>query len=288
MKHLWKIFFGVGVLTLVFYAARDGVRYWRAYTTQDALPTATLTPSPTPRPLSETLIAPSPVGNGRILVSAPQRDTTASLPFIVTGRARVFEGAVRISLKDPSGGILYDGFTTAGEAGADGFGSFTHTVSHLQKPIEPGPAILDVFWDSPENGKPLDTVTIPLTFSTSGARVEKIYFSNRSRNPSSECESVLPVERLLAHTQARASEVLKLLFEGPTPDEQAQGYVSEIPQGIAMPRLVVAQGRATLTFAEDVFGGDEISCRAKTLRAQVEQTLYKIPGVSGVVIQHEL
>src|SRR3989344_7678341 len=100
-----KAAFCIIALVVVFFAARDGLRFYRAYTMQDA------TPSPTPMPTSSQtaimLRTPEPVSNGNISVSAPQKNANISLPFTVSGMVRIFESTVVIALKDASGQELY-------------------------------------------------------------------------------------------------------------------------------------------------------------------------------------
>ncbi|MDO8557652.1 MAG: Gmad2 immunoglobulin-like domain-containing protein [bacterium] len=299
-----KVFFLIGGAILVFFAASDGLEYYRAYRSQDA------TPAPTPTPLPSTVSAtgtPEPIGNGNISVSAPGKYTNITLPFTVSGSARVFENTVTIVLKDTDGNELYHDFTTAqprrsdfseikevgvptetsGSPDTGQLGPFTKTITYLQKPPASSDLTLEVFWNSPKDGEPLDIVSIPLVFNGSGARSTKVFFSNHGTDPSAACSTVYPVLRLTATMQAPVTSAIEQLLKGPTPEELREGYTTAIPSNIEMPRIAVSQGTATVDFKEDIFAYNQEPCILKTIYAQIERTLYQFPNISGAVISVE-
>ena len=325
---------------LVFFAASDGLEYYRAYQSQDASPLPT--PSPSPNTRITATGTPEPIGNSNISVSAPGRHAGATLPFTVAGRARVFENTVIIVLKDASGSEVYRDFTDAQPRRSDfseikevgvpiptlavrnadhsvgaetsgspdsqinilkeiedprqsrdpdegQFGPFTKTITYLQKPPASSDLTLEVFWNSPKDGERLDIVSIPLVFNESGARSTKVFFGNPGINPSAGCSAVYPVLRLTASMQAPVTSAIEQLLKGPTPEELREGYATAIPGNIEMPRIAVSQGTAMVDFKKDLLASDlgGGQCRAQTLKAQIERTLYQFPNISGAVISVE-
>ena len=94
----------------------------------------------------------------RIWVTHPTENQVAGVPLLVKGSAMVFEGTVNIRLLDKTGEKLAEGTTTATEG--MGRGEFEYRLTF--KPPSPGQGELEVFWASPEDGRILDKVTIPV------------------------------------------------------------------------------------------------------------------------------
>ncbi|MDP3963940.1 MAG: Gmad2 immunoglobulin-like domain-containing protein [bacterium] len=276
------IYLIIGVV-IIFFAAKDGLQYWQAYMTQDAAPT------PTPTPTLDAIVGtPEPVANNNIIVASPAKDASVSLPFTITGSARVFENTVSFSIKDAeTGNEIYRNFTTANAADMGQFGPYTHTVTYMDaKPVS-DQIVLEVFWDSPEDGRPLDVVAIPLVFNRADIRSVDIYFTNDRLDPEVTCVKVFSTERVIARTAAPASAAIELLLKGPTAGERERHYATQIPEGIKLPRLSIAQGTATIDFNADIEAGMAGSCRVQAVRAQIERTLYQFANISGVVISVE-
>ncbi|HAP93681.1 MAG TPA: spore gernimation protein [Desulfotomaculum sp.] len=94
----------------------------------------------------------------RIWVTHPTENQVAGVPLLVKGSAMVFEGTVNIRLLDKTGEKLAEGTTTATEG--MGRGEFEYRLTF--KPPSPGQGKLEVFWASPEDGRILDKVTVPV------------------------------------------------------------------------------------------------------------------------------
>ena len=280
-----KAAFCIIALVVVFFAARDGLRFYRAYTMQDA------TPSPTPMPTSSQtaimLRTPEPVSNGNISVSAPQKNANISLPFTVSGMVRIFESTVVIALKDASGQELYRDISTAFAPDPSIAGPFTKTIAYLfEKPQMPE-AALEVFLTSPKDGEVLDVVRIPVTLNLGSVRTIKIFFLKAPQGDAQDCGMVEAVERAIPGSTAPATASMELLIRGLSPKEIEAGYATVIPGGIALPRIVIAQGTATVDFGNDAREIVSDPCRTKTFSAQIKRTLYQFPNISGAVITVE-
>lgn len=94
-----------------------------------------------------------------IWVTHPAENQLISIPLLVKGNARVFEGTVYVRLVDKNGKVLAEGHTTALE-GAPGRGDF-----ELRLKFEPPPAgqgFLEVFEISAKDGGERNKVTVPV------------------------------------------------------------------------------------------------------------------------------
>lgn len=276
-----NILISIGVVILIFFGVRDGLRYWQAYRNQDA------TPSPTPTPSAiQTATVPTPIVQGNVSVVSPVQNATVALPFTVSGEARVFENTVTIVLEDAEGRRLLHAFTNARSHDTGLFGPYTYTISFLEMPLKGPDVTLKVFWNSPKDGKLLDVVSIPLLLDTTQARTLKTFFVNEKRDLTTPC-GVYPVERMIARTTAPATMAMELLLRGPTTAERNAGFFSAIPRGITMPRLTIAQGTATVDFGRDIEEAKGEICDKNAIRSQIEKTLYQFPTISGVIISVE-
>jgi len=94
-----------------------------------------------------------------IWVTHPVENQLVSVPLLVKGNARVFEGAVFIRLKDKNGKILAEGQTTAAK-GAPERGDFELSLKF--EPPPPGQGSLEVFEKSAKDGSERNKVTVPV------------------------------------------------------------------------------------------------------------------------------
>ncbi|WP_027364918.1 Gmad2 immunoglobulin-like domain-containing protein [Desulfotruncus alcoholivorax] len=94
-----------------------------------------------------------------IWVTHPTPNQVASVPLLVKGSARVFEGAVSARLLDDKGNVMAKSCATA-TAGAPERGNFEMSIK-FDPPAE-GHGVLEVYWASPKDGSMLDVVSVPL------------------------------------------------------------------------------------------------------------------------------
>lgn len=96
-----------------------------------------------------------------IVVDQPKPGETVTSPFLVSGKARVFEGTVIVHLVDDKGATVTRKPVTA-SAGAPAWGTFSTSIQYTT-PASPRKATLRVYSESAQNGSEQNLVTIPLT-----------------------------------------------------------------------------------------------------------------------------
>lgn len=96
-----------------------------------------------------------------IWVTAPTPGQKIGSPLEVQGSARVFEAAVNLRLIDNTGEILAEGTATA-TSGAPSREDFVFSLPFTGSVS--GSGNLEVFWISPEDGKEMDKVVVPVTW----------------------------------------------------------------------------------------------------------------------------
>lgn len=120
-------------------------------------------------PEAEASTSPSPAGSPEqsptrhvppIVVTAPATGAEISSPVTVAGNADVFEATVQMRLLDAEGHRLARAFTTA-TCGTGCRGEFSHDLSFTMDREQDG--VVEVWWDSPEDGSRRDLVRIPVT-----------------------------------------------------------------------------------------------------------------------------
>ena len=94
--------------------------------------------------------------NSVIVVSAAA--VTGDGPLVVSGIANVFEATVSLDLVDADGNVVYEDFTTA-TCGTGCWGSYFFNIDF---DFESTPVTMRVFWNSAENGEPVDVVSMPV------------------------------------------------------------------------------------------------------------------------------
>lgn len=133
----------------------------------------------------------------------------------------------------------------------------------------------------PENA---DEAKIPIKFAITDKIAVKVFFNNSNLDPEFSCNKVFPVERQTPTTQAIARAGLEQLFGGPTETEKSQGFITSLPPGVKIQRLVIENGVAQVDFNEALeyqVGG---SCRVSAIRAQITETLKQFSTVREVII----
>jgi hypothetical protein len=97
----------------------------------------------------------------QILIESPLPEDTVTSPIRLRGTANVFEATVSIEVRDESGAVVYEGFTTA-TSGTGTRGTFDTTVP-LQD-LE-GQITIVTFEASAEDGRPLHVAKVPVTLA---------------------------------------------------------------------------------------------------------------------------
>lgn len=99
--------------------------------------------------------------SANIIVDQPKPGATVTSPFIVSGRARVFEANVLVRLLDDKGNTITRKFVTA-TAAAPEWGAFNTSIQFTAPPA-PQKATLQIYTESADTGEEQDLVSIPLT-----------------------------------------------------------------------------------------------------------------------------
>ena len=95
-----------------------------------------------------------------IAVYAPLPGAEVARTFTVSGVARTFESTVNWRLRDPSGRVIANGFTTSLGGSGPQWGTFQFSVS-VPAALS-GNVTLEVLWGSPRDGSDVGLVRIPL------------------------------------------------------------------------------------------------------------------------------
>ena len=113
----------------------------------------------------------------------------------------------------------------------------------------------------------------------------QVFFGNSQLDPGAmECGTTYNVTRQINLSGSKYEAVIKELLSGPTDQEKQLGYFSSINPNIAMPKISLTAGVATLDFQSDFNSGLGGSCRVTAIRSQLVNTLRQFPEVSSVVI----
>jgi hypothetical protein len=97
----------------------------------------------------------------QILIESPLPGDTVSSPIRLRGTANVFEATVSIEVRDETGAVVYEGFTTA-TSGTGTRGTFDTTVP---LPDRKGPIEIVAYEASAEDGRPLHVTKVPVMLS---------------------------------------------------------------------------------------------------------------------------
>jgi hypothetical protein len=132
----------------------------------------------------------------------------------------------------------------------------------------------------------LDQILSTFKFTDSNASAENItvqvYFS-RTGDKSAECDETGSVIRTIPKTVSMGVATLEELLKGPTAEEKANRYTTNIPSGSKLNSLVITNGEARADFnAITESGGGSCSMAART--NQISRTLLQFPAVKNVTI----
>lgn len=221
-----------------------------------------------------------------IQVTEPDRNEAIGLPITITGFARVFENTVNYRIRDEDGSALVEGYTTARASDIGEFGPFSLTATYPEPTGDKG--TIEVFNYSASDGSEENKIIIPVTFKSVESQTVKVFFGNREEDPNTmNCEEVYSVDRRIAKTQGSARAALEELLRGVTSGEVKDGYFTNIPGGVELKSISIANGTAAVRFSEELDEDVAGSCRVTAIRAQIEETLKQFPTVARVVIEVE-
>lgn len=228
--------------------------------------------------------------DSRLRLSTPRPNAVVSSPLEVSGTARgawYFEADFPVRLLDDEGRELAAAPARAqGEWMSEDFVPFEATVAFGRPATRTGVLALERSNASGLAGNAA-LVALPVRFVASAPRrrVVRVFF-NRTASGDDACDAVWPVARAVEPERADAAAALAELLEGPTRAERGRGYLTSIPEGAGLRSLRVESGTAYADFDRglDRAAG---SCRVLAIRAQIERTLLRLPGIDDVVISVE-
>jgi len=271
-----------------------------------------ISPLPASTPSSPCLIYPG-CDEEVLLITSPKPDERISSPVRVAGFSDpTFEQHLAIQVIGADGSVIgQGGATIAADWGQRG--PFEAEVA-FTSPASEEPGRIVVFADSPRDGGlvHLSSVEVKLAGTSGSPAVEtpqlhtiQLYFSHTSMSESTTC--VLPVTRTVSGGGRTEWLALEALLEGPTPEEEAQGFFTSIPNPeevaafkerlmesgqpepylgdrVELRTLRIEDGTAYVDFSAEMkaYGGG--SLRVMCIRQEVTKTLEQFPGIERVVI----
>ncbi len=152
----WLLLLAVGML-MVGGACRPQASQQQPAPTPSATE-ALATPTTVPAPPS-----PTATPDANIVVTVPVNGTQVANPVRVTGRARVFEGALVVAVLDAQGKELVRESVQA-SAGAPEWGNFQKDVTY-PAPDRQAQGRVEVFSLSPRDGAVMNRVVIPVVLA---------------------------------------------------------------------------------------------------------------------------
>lgn len=111
-----------------------------------------------------------------------------------------------------------------------------------------------------------------------------VYFLDKNKVESINCEADLPVLRKVLNAETLGPGALEALIKGPTEEEASSGIISSINKGTLIQKFEVREGVAYVDFSSALNGGVAGSCNVVAIRSQIENTLNALPDIEGVVI----
>lgn len=115
-----------------------------------------------------------------------------------------------------------------------------------------------------------------------------LYFGDQDVIAVSDCSATKSVTRSIVKTASVADSTLRLLFQGVTQAEKAQGLVSifdsfERPLAESYRGISVAHGVATVKFTAPAMSYlNSAACMQQVIKASIEQTLLEFPSIQSV------
>jgi hypothetical protein len=198
---------------------------------------------------------------------------TVENPLVVHGRARTFENTVQVRVRDATGGLITEVFTTSvGE-----MGNHNPFVANAWLTRSPGEqVIVESFEYSAKDGSVRSLTADTVAFSVASSSFTLDF-------PGNDCTRTVTVRRQAPRTVAVARLLAEMLVAGPDSSERAAGAASVLPRGSGVNTVILRQGELTVDFNERLqnVGG---ACAAQAIRASVTQTLSRLPSVRRVII----
>jgi hypothetical protein len=208
--------------------------------------------------------APVPPKQPEIIITS----VSTTNPVVIEGRARTFENNVILRLRDASGALIRETFTTA----AGEMGQHNPFRAEIYVTRDPEGAItVEALEYSARDGsaRSLTSKTIPYEVEPIAPN---LYFHDPEGT--ADCSAVFPVRRYIPKSVATARLLVEALIDDP---------FSPFPRGSRVKSVTLRDGVLTVDFNERLqnVGG---SCAAQAIRAAVQTTLWQLRTVERVII----
>ena len=222
-----------------------------------------------------------------IRIDNPRPNQKVTSPLAISGQARgywFFRAVFPVKLLDKNRQVIAASSAQAqGEWMTDEFVPFKAVIEFNVATGEQGFLVLEK--DNPSDlSENADELVVPVVFGESETLTVKVFFNNSQLDPEFSCNKVFPVARKIIKTEAPARKALEELLQGPTAEEQSQGFISNINDRVEIQSLKIENGIAKVDFDEQLefqVGG---SCRVAAISAQITETLKQFATVNQVVI----
>ena len=219
-----------------------------------------------------------------IIVDLPKPGEKLGSPFIIKGKAKVFENRLTIILReDNKEAELYKESVIVDALDINQFGNFEIKIP---APISAAgkKLILEVFNYSNEDRSAQNLVAIPVEVTASETMDIEAYFINNKLDLENTCVKVFPNKRQILKTQEVAYMSLYQLIQGPNIGELSEGYDTGIPGNVRINSVTIHDGTVFVDFDEGLEYGVAGSCRVAAIRSQIEATLKQFPNIKNIVI----
>jgi len=218
---------------------------------------------------------------GAIVVVSPVAGATVTSPLQVQGFGRVFEQTLDWRVKDVTGSVVAQGYAMTDARDIGQYGPFQFEI--FLPALADQSFVLEVLTYSAQDGSEQDVVTVPLRLLSTATSTFDVYFSHAQKGSNEDCTRTFAVSRTVAQTSAVGRAAILELLEGPTLEEAAQGYATNIPAQAGLRSLVISGETAKADF-DSGLSAVAGSCRVTAIRSQIEKTLDQFPSVHEVVI----
>lgn len=223
-------------------------------------------------------------GDHNIVIDSPKPGQKLDSPFVIKGKAKVFENAVTIILRETGKEVeLYKESTMVDALNS---GQFRNFEIKVPAPISAAgkKLTLEVFNYSVKDGSIENLVTIPIEVVVSEIIDIEVYFTNSKLDSENTCAKVFTNKRQILKTQEVAYMSLYQLIQGPNIGELSEGYDTGLPGNVLINSVTIRDGTAFADFDEGLEYGLAGSCRVTAIRSQIEATLKQFPTIKNVVI----
>ncbi|MFH1047964.1 MAG: GerMN domain-containing protein [Patescibacteria group bacterium] len=282
MRKLIYIIIVVAVASVGFYIGR-ATGFKDIVIEPAQLTSETEHPLPPPPPESEPYVPgiATEEPTKPLLLESPVEDAEISGAFTVAGRAKSDSNRLLVSLLDAGGEELFSRKIDLEAENGDSYARFSISIGDLGYV---GDATLRIVYFGSEGGTESRHISL-----ISPDLVElQIFMTNTNLNLWQQCDKVFPVRRQISSNSNIYRAIIEALFAGPTENETANGYGTELPKGVKLKSVGAdAEGTVTADFDGKLERGVAGSCRVTAIRAQIEATLKQFPEVHSVVISVE-